>query len=170
MNLLFAGVAVAIVAVLAHLTNNWVEIHALAVWNGGWSVQKEGWAALWPLLVVGIAAGSIGGFSLGLLLSKQLADAVNRKKDKTLQQREEEFHAKQLEFEKQKSNFNVRLDELLDERTRYLEKAANDEAIRAEHALMQASHYQQKLQQIQNKLKGAQQRANRMKKRAEKVI
>lgn len=157
MILILILVALGVVGLAGYLLDGWVAGHGLAVASaaGQWSIEAEGWAALWHVVSLGVLLGTVAGVAVGLMLSGHVARALAKARDAALDDARAGLQAREAELTQRivQSTKEARQDAL-----RYA-----DEAHKSEELLLRE---QRKRRIIEGRLKGAQQKASRIQKQA----
>ena len=110
MNFIFFLAALGIACAAGWLANDWATSHALALEVGEqWSIQAEGWAALWPPVAVGLLVGAVSAFALGLVVSGRIAQAIQTGKDKATEQAQKLLSEQRRELAKKRADIDTEI-------------------------------------------------------------
>ena len=116
MNFIFFLAAVAIACAAGWLANDWATSHALALAVGEkWSIQAEGWAALWPPMAVGLLAGAVPAFALGLAISGRIAQAIQAGTEEATEQAQKRLSEQRQELIKKRSGMDAEIQECVEQ-------------------------------------------------------
>lgn len=152
------GVISLIMLFAAWMLHSWISSHGLVViMDDKWVLQSQGWAAFMPMTLMFVFLGVVLGFSLGAMLSKELAQYL------TERQNEVKKDAQMRLAEQQKSS-DQHLQKVLQHRTDALKK--DNDALRSDNQKLgqENNTLKHKIDIIENRLKGAQQKNARLKK------
>lgn len=165
MNLILIICTLGLVGLAGYMAHGWATSHALAVLVGeGWSIQAEGWAALWPPVSVGLLAGAVVGLALGVVLSGRLAEALSDKRTNAAKEAEKALQAQRLELTRERAGIDQKIQQVADERIKSIKQWAENIALENEKNKDEILRLQRKTGIMEGRLKGAQQKANRLKK------
>lgn len=158
-------IALGLLWLAAYTLHGWVTAHALAVAVGEqWSIQAQGWAALWPTVAAGLLAGAVVGLVIGLVASGRIAEALEDKRSAAVKEAEKALQAQRLELARERSDVDKKIREVTDERIKSIKSWADNLALENEKLKDELLHLQRKTGIIEGRLKGAQQKAARFKK------
>lgn len=158
-------IALGLLWLAAYTLHGWVTAHALAVAVGEqWSIQAQGWAALWPTVAAGLLAGAVVGLVIGLVASGRIAEALEDKRSAAVKEAEKALQAQRLELVKRQAGIDAEIKKVADERIKSIKSWADNLALENEKLKDELLHLQRKTGIIEGRLKGAQQKAARFKK------
>lgn len=158
--------AAVIIIVAGYMLNDWVMAHALAVaTDGKWALQADGWSGLWPLITVGMIAGLAVGVTLGVLISRKLANALNKRRELAEIDTQKELDKQRLALARKEAEIDARIKSIAEERISAIQKQADALAIENEKTRTELLRLKKKSEIIEGRLKGAQQKAARIKKK-----
>ena len=158
-------IALGLLWLAAYTLHGWVTAHALAVAVGEqWSIQAQGWAALWPTVAAGLLAGAVVGLVIGLVASGRIAEALEDKRSAAVKEAEKALQAQRLELARERSGIDQKIQQVADERIKSIKQWAENIALENEKNKDEILRLQRKTGIMEGRLKGAQQKANRLKK------
>lgn len=170
MNLILIICTLGLVGLAGYMAHGWATSHALAVLVGdSWSIQAEGWAALWPVLAVGLLAGAAVGCALGLVLSGKLAEALSDKRTDAVKEAEKALQAQRVELARERAGIDEKIQQVADERIKSIKQWAEKIALENEKNKDEILRLQRKTGIMEGRMKGAQQKAARIKARLTSV-
>jgi len=158
-----------IMAIVAfYMLNDWVTSHALALTSyNDWALQAKGWSGLWPTIAVGLIAGLAVGVTLGVLISRKLANALNKRRELAEIDTQKELDKQRRALARKEAEIDARIKSIAEERISAIQKQADALAIENEKARTELLRLKKKSEIIEGRLKGAQQKAARIKKKAQ---
>ena len=167
MNLILIICTLGLVGLAGYMAHGWATSHALAVLVGdSWSIQAEGWAALWPPVSAGLLAGAVVGLALGVVLSGKLAEALaeRQRSRSSADEAQKALQAQRLELARERAMLDAEIQKNVAESTASIKEWSEKKEIENEKLRREVLRLQQKERIIEGRLKGAQQKANRLKK------
>lgn len=170
MNFILIICTMGLVGLAGYMVNGWATSHALAVLVGdSWSIQAEGWAALWPPVSAGLLAGAVVGLALGVVLSGKLAEALEDKRSAAVKEAEKALQAQRLELARERAGIDQKIQQVADERIKSIKEWSEKIALENEKNKDEILRLQRKTGIMEGRMKGAQQKAARIKARLTSV-
>lgn len=172
MNLILIICTLGLVGLAGYMAHGWATSHALAVLVGdSWSIQAEGWAALWPPVSAGLLAGAVVGLALGVVLSGKLAEALaeRQRSRSSADEAQKALQAQRLELAKRQAGIDAEIKEVADERIKSIKEWGEKIALENEKNKDEILRLQRKNGIMEGRMKGAQQKAARIKARLTSV-
>ena len=107
MNFIFFLAVLGIACAAGWLANDWAMSHALALAVGEkWSIQSEGWVALWPPVAVGLLAGAVPAFALGMVVSGRIAQVIQAGTEEATEQAQKALSEQRQELAKKRADID----------------------------------------------------------------
>lgn len=166
MNFIFFLAALGIACAAGWLANDWAMSHALALAVGEqWSIQREGWAALWPPVAVGLLAGAVPAFFIGLVISGRLAEAIQTGKDEANEQAQKLLSEQRRELTKKRADIDSEIQKTVQISIASANQRAENSSLENEKNKDTILRLQRKIEIIERRLIGSKKaRAERKKK------
>jgi hypothetical protein len=166
MNFIFFLAVAGTACAAGWLANDWATNHALALAMGEqWSIQSEGWAALWPPVAVGLLAGAVPAFALGLAISGRIAQAIQAGKDEATEQAQKLLSEQRRELTKKRAGIDAEIQEFIQQSTALVNQRADKIYLESEKKDDTILRLQRKIEIIEKRLAGSKRaRADRQKK------